>query len=836
VGKYTSIALDSGDNPHITCYDDTAGNLRYFYWNEGDNSWWGTSFDTGDIGKYSSLVLDENDNPHICYYDDTNGDLKYKYYSEGVWHTETVDSEGDVGRYCSIALNSAGNPAISYYDATNTSLKCARRISAFGGHIWMRENVDNSPTTNVGQYSSIAIDPSNNKIHISYYDSTNTNLKYALWNGDNWTIENVDKSPDDVGMYSSIALNPHGVPYISYYDSTNGDLKYAYKVLGTWLTETVDSEGDVGKYTSIAVNDSNIHISYASSTDSSLKYAKYESGVWKIENVDTEGHVGLYTSLAVDSGGYPHISYYDAWNANLMYAKMNAPPTLSEPSVSPTSGPWGETFTFQVTYQDNDNDVPLDVCVYIDGIYHKMNYVSGDHQTGAIYQYKWVTDSGNIGDHSHYFGAHDGSAVTRLPPSPDNYDGPTVTQHPPVADFTFTPTTPSIGDVVHFNDASTDDDGTIVSWSWDFGDGSPTSSEQNPAHQFTSSGSYTVTLTVTDNDGATGNKSKIVHVGGVNQAPTLSSGFVSPDSGEAGTVFTYEVTYADPDGDIPSYVRVYIDGVSHPMTKVSGTYMGGAVYRYEWATSAGDSGSHDYHFEASDGTNDVRLPETENYQGPEVVAPGEHAPTLTSGSVTPETGIAGTTFTFQVIYSDNDNDAPTFVYLIIDGSIKQMTKVGENSYTDGVLYKYEWVTSPEEIGEHEYYFMASDGEYRGRLPATNTYHGPTITGTTYKIYGYVTSNGEPVQGATVSLDGQSVTTDQEGYYEFSGLEAYHTYTIQVSAEGYQTYSESVFVGEEDKSLDIALSKSVEGGADWTPIAVVAIILVIGGLVLWKKRK
>lgn len=51
---------------------------------------------------------------------------------------------------------------------------------------------------------------------------------------------------------------------------------------------------------------------------------------------------------------------------------------------------------------------------------------------------------------------------------------------------------------------SSDSDGSIASYSWDFGDGSPTESGARPSHVFPSTGSYPVTLTVTDNDGATG--------------------------------------------------------------------------------------------------------------------------------------------------------------------------------------------------------------------------------------------------------------------------------------------------------------------------------------------
>ena len=51
-----------------------------------------------------------------------------------------------------------------------------------------------------------------------------------------------------------------------------------------------------------------------------------------------------------------------------------------------------------------------------------------------------------------------------------------------------------------FTDASTDTGGTITGWSWNFGDGTPVSTSQNPTHVYASAGTgYTVTLTVTDN-------------------------------------------------------------------------------------------------------------------------------------------------------------------------------------------------------------------------------------------------------------------------------------------------------------------------------------------------
>ncbi len=81
----------------------------------------------------------------------------------------------------------------------------------------------------------------------------------------------------------------------------------------------------------------------------------------------------------------------------------------------------------------------------------------------------------------------------------------------PTADFSWSPSSPEVGETVSFSDESTDSDGSVESWSWDFGDGN-TSSQQNPSHSYSSSGDYSVMLTVTDDDGATDSQSYTVSV------------------------------------------------------------------------------------------------------------------------------------------------------------------------------------------------------------------------------------------------------------------------------------------------------------------------------------
>jgi len=88
--------------------------------------------------------------------------------------------------------------------------------------------------------------------------------------------------------------------------------------------------------------------------------------------------------------------------------------------------------------------------------------------------------------------------------------GGTPANNPPAASFTFG----CDGLSCTFTDTSVDGDGSIVSRSWDFGDGG-SSTVPSPIHDYASDGTYLVTLAVTDNDGATSTVSRSVTVASV---------------------------------------------------------------------------------------------------------------------------------------------------------------------------------------------------------------------------------------------------------------------------------------------------------------------------------
>lgn len=68
---------------------------------------------TGWVGIDSYLAIDSGNNPHISHYDQANRDLRYAYHDGITWHREVVDSEDDIGEASGIAIDDSGRPHIS---------------------------------------------------------------------------------------------------------------------------------------------------------------------------------------------------------------------------------------------------------------------------------------------------------------------------------------------------------------------------------------------------------------------------------------------------------------------------------------------------------------------------------------------------------------------------------------------------------------------------------------------------------------------------------------------------------------------------------------------------
>src|SRR2546427_767277 len=189
----------------------------------------------------------------------------------------------------------------------------------------------------------------------------------------------------------------------------------------------------------------------------------------------------------------------------LLYSPTTAqpPPANQPPSAAFTSSCSGLTCTFTSTSSDPD---------------------------GSIAGYSWTFGDGGTStaqNPSHSYGA--GGSYTATPAIADGQRAPTPptpqttpatpANQPPTATFTSN----CSGLSCSFTSTSSDPDGSIAGYSWTFGDGG-TATAQNPSHTYGTGGSYTVTLTVSDNQGATSSPvSKTVTVTAPNQPPTVNA-------------------------------------------------------------------------------------------------------------------------------------------------------------------------------------------------------------------------------------------------------------------------------------------------------------------------
>ncbi|HEY6808349.1 MAG TPA: PKD domain-containing protein [Gemmatimonadales bacterium] len=124
-----------------------------------------------------------------------------------------------------------------------------------------------------------------------------------------------------------------------------------------------------------------------------------------------------------------------------------------------------------------------------------------------------------------------------------------------------------------FTSTSSDPDGSISSYAWTFGDGG-TAGVANPGYTYAAGGTYTVTLTVTDNQGATSSVSHTVTVSGGNQPPVASF-----TSSCGGLTCQFTSTSSDPDGTVTAYSWSFGDGATSTAQNPTHTYaVGGTTY------------------------------------------------------------------------------------------------------------------------------------------------------------------------------------------------------------------------------------------------------------------
>ena len=148
------------------------------------------------------------------------------------------------------------------------------------------------------------------------------------------------------------------------------------------------------------------------------------------------------------------------------------------------------------------------------------------------------------------------AANTADDPCPGGGGG--ATNNLPTAAFTL-PVGVRQGIAALFTDRSTDIDGTVVAWLWNFGDGG-TSTVKNPTYAYATAGTFNVSLQVTDDRGATGSATRSLTVAANN--PPVARFRFTPSAPRARDIVTFTDTSTDDDGIVG---RFWSFGASGPV-------------------------------------------------------------------------------------------------------------------------------------------------------------------------------------------------------------------------------------------------------------------------------
>src|SRR5262245_15586846 len=286
VGQYSSVAIGTDGLALISYYDASNSDLKVAHCSDfACTSATLTTVDSaGSVGQYSSVAIGTDGLALISYYDASNGDLKVAHCSDAACTSAastTLESEDNVGLFTSVTIGTDGLALISYYDASNGDLKVAHCSDLACTSATRTTLTFLKSEGNVGQFTSVTITRAHGPI--SYYDSTDQDLKVALCPDFTCTSATITNTPDrigNVGQYSSVTVGTDGLALISYYDATNGDLKVAHcldaadSICTSATRTTLQSEDNVGQFTALTIGTDGLAlISYYDATNGNLKVA-----------------------------------------------------------------------------------------------------------------------------------------------------------------------------------------------------------------------------------------------------------------------------------------------------------------------------------------------------------------------------------------------------------------------------------------------------------------------------------------------------------------------------------------------------------------------------------
>ena len=395
--------------------------------------------------------------------------------------------------------------------------------------------------------------------------------------------------------------------------------------------------------------------------------------------------------------------------------------------------------------------------------------------------------------------------------------------------------------------ASTDPNGLVLTYAWNFGDGT-TGTGATPSHIYAALGTYTVTLTVTDSGGASGSASTTAKILGL---PTANAG--GPYAGDAGSAISMTgAASTDPNGLGLTYAWNFGDSTTGTGATPSHTYAALGTYTVTLTVtdSGGASGS------ASTSVKILGLP-TANAGGPYTGVAGLAVSMTGAASTDPNglgltyswnfgdgstgTGVTTThiysaagTYTVTLTVTDSAGGSATAATTTAVGGVPtanpggpysgiagQSVNMSGTGSTDpsGLALTYAWnfgdgTTGTGATPSHTY---AALGTYTVALTVTDSGGASASASTTAKILGLPTANaGGPYTGVA----GSAVTMNGAASTDPNGLGLTYAWTFGDGSAGIGATSSHSYVASGTYTVTLTVTDSGGAAASATSAAVI----------------
>jgi PKD repeat protein len=493
-----------------------------------------------------------------------------------IWGTETLATIADDGGTSyfkpEVAIHPSGDVYVAYRaHAGNGTGRSEVYLSKYGvnGKVSFVKNLSESGAKS---YEPEIVISANGNIHTVWGDHSGdtTSIKYRMYNGGSWTgIETLGQVNDIDNIEDlRIAVDPSGNIFIVFMHWKG--LSTGCKFISKYGNDVSFEDWPLGgraKHPDVAADGNNVHVVCQYKNDgeytiaylrrSNQRYSKWENWI----DLDFQGTQRPRMSLDVNN--YPHVVFFQNFGSTrrLWYKKWNGSTfdglrVLTHPNDD-------ETYHFCDVVAVNDQNVLTSIQRggWGGGKFVGYNWQRNGKWTGYSYfskSYDFRPTKQSIDTvQDRFFAAaafcHKEDGVYLVLAEEPGSPGGGGTGTAPTASFTFSPLTGHAPlDVVFDATSSSDSDGDVTGYQWVFGDGN-TGSGATPTHRYETQGTYTITLTVKDNDGKTGTAGKTIVVAPPNVPPVAQFTF-SPTTGLLPLTVTFDASGSyDTDGDIVQY-------------------------------------------------------------------------------------------------------------------------------------------------------------------------------------------------------------------------------------------------------------------------------------------